>query len=854
MDLNHARLPIPPSGHTTSTLHGAQQARNYTLFYIGNYKLSSKPRNTLKSDNGSSGPDLPPDYDPHVPSRERIMQFMRSAEGPISPKDLAKHMNAKFPLSVGFARRLEAMERDGQLLITPQNMLLLNSERDFISGKVQGHRDGYGFLIRDDKEPDLFLPPREMLKVLHGDKVLARLNGEYRGRPEAVIVEVTDHSTTRLVGRYIQENNSYIVIPEDQRIKHDIVIQSPHRSTAEDGQVVVVEILQQPTRHTRATGKVVEVLGEIDDPGMEIEIAVRKFDVPHKFSEAALEQADKIPDKVAKKDLKGRVDLRDVPFITIDGDDARDFDDAVYCTPVNAGTEKNPRKGWRLLVAIADVSHYVTPDSPIDQDAYERGTSVYFPRRVIPMLPEALSNGICSLNPYEDRLVLVCDMVIPSYGKNAGKVSAYQFYEAVIRSHARTTYDEVWSVLQQPTGPMALKLPHIVQEINNLYELYQILDKQRLTRGAIAFDTVETRIVTNSLGKIESIEPEIRNDAHKLIEECMLAANTCAADYVLRRKRNGLFRVHDGPTPTKLDALRDYLRSQGLYLGGGDDPSTVDYTNLLDQARNRPDFEIVQMMCLRSLQQAVYSPEPEGHFGLAYDHYAHFTSPIRRYPDLLLHRVIKAIISGKHYLPNIEGVAQDPNISRKDHEFGIWERLGMVLSACERRAEEASRDVEAWLKCWFVKEHIGETFSGHITGITSFGIFITLDNLYVEGMVHVSELGSDYFQYNEASHELAGERTGIRYRLTDQVHVQVARVDLEARRIDFRLVKGTSYSALKSANKPETERRIKRAAPAKPAALKGTTASQRRAQAKREQKSAAKAARAAKKMKKTTKK
>lgn len=791
---------------------------------------------------GQIEPELPPEYDPEVPSRERIMQFLRSQDGPVAPPELAKALNTSYPLSIGFKRRLQAMERDGQFFTTPQGMLLLNSQLDFIAGTVQGHRDGYGFLIRDDSEPDLFLSPREMLKVLHGDHVLARLDGEYRGRPEATIVEVTKRSTNSLVGRYIKEHGAYVVIPEDQRIKHDILIPKANNGGAKQGQVVTVEIVQQPTRHTRPLGKVTEVLGEIDDPGMEIEIAVRKFDVPHQFSKSALQQADTIPPEVQPHELNGRVDLRQVPFITIDGDDARDFDDAVYCTPANIGTEKTPRKGWRLLVAIADVSHYVKPGTPIDENALERGTSVYFPRRVIPMLPEALSNGICSLNPDVDRLVLVCDMVIPTGGKRAGTVTAYQFYEAVIRSHARTTYDEIWSVIQQPQGPEALKLKGLSDPINSLYELFQAFEQQRNQRGAIAFDTIETRIVTNNLGKIESIEPAIRNDAHKLIEECMLAANTCAADFITRSKRNGLYRVHEGPTPPKLEALRDYLRNQGLNLSGGDEPSPQDYTDLLNQARSRPDFEIVQMMCLRSLQQAIYSPEQSGHFGLAYSHYAHFTSPIRRYPDLLLHRVIKAILAGKTYTPkSIEASASTAGLSKKEHNKAIWEKLGITLSAFERRADDASRDVEAWLKCWFVKEHIGETFSGHITGVTTFGIFITLDNLYVEGMVHVSELGSDYFQYNGSNHELCGERTGIRYRLTDTVHVQIARVDLEARRIDFRLVQGTSYKTLKAASQPGAVRKTKRAAPTKPAALKGSTASERRSKAKREATAARKA-------------
>ncbi|HWK70626.1 MAG TPA: ribonuclease R [Burkholderiaceae bacterium] len=783
--------------------------------------------------------ELPPDFDPDVPSREVILQHLRSSETPIDPKGLAKALGASLPLSVGFDRRLKAMERDGQIFFNPQGQLLLNSKLDFIAGKVQGHRDGFGFLLRDDGGPDLFLSPREMLKVLHGDRVLAKPDGEYRGKPEATIVEVVERRTNKLVGRFLKERGAFIVVPEDQRIKHDIIIQASDTSGAEHGQVVTVEIVQQPTRHTQPLGRVVEVLGEIDDPGMEIEIAVRKFDVPHEFSDAALQQAAKVPSTVKPAELKGRVDLRDVPFVTIDGEDARDFDDAVFCMPVDLGTEKRKKPGWRLLVAIADVSHYVQPGDALDEDALDRGTSVYFPRRVIPMLPEALSNGICSLNPDTDRLVLICDMAVAASGAKAGGITAYQFYEAVIHSHARTTYNDVWAALQQPTGPAAQSMQAVLPHIQNLYELYQLFAEARVKRGAIDFDTVETRIVCNPLGKIERIEAYSRNDAHKLIEECMLAANTCAAEFMTRNKRLGLYRVHEGPTPEKLKSLRDYLRNLGLTLDGGDDPSTTDYARLIKAARNRPDFEIIQTMCLRSLQQAIYSPEQVGHFGLSYEHYAHFTSPIRRYPDLLTHRVIKGVLLGKRYLPALADVSGVAALPKNEREHAVWEKLGLLLSARERRADDASRDVEAWLKCWFVKEHVGEVFSGRVTGVATFGIFITLDTLFVEGMVHVSELGSDYFQYNEAMNELRGERTGIRYRLTDAVQVQVSRVDLEARRIEFRLVKGTGFKALKASIEPEatTERKVKRAAPAKPAALKGTTSRQRRAAAKRGAKS-----------------
>ncbi|MBF6616136.1 ribonuclease R [Pollutimonas thiosulfatoxidans] len=802
-------------------------------------KRSKKDTNNKEASSGKQ--DLPPDFDPEVPSREVILQQLRSHKKPVSPEDLAQVLGSELPMSIGLERRLKAMERDSQVVSDAQGRLQLNSKSEFIAGKVQGHRDGFGFLIREDGGPDLFLSPREMLKVMHGDRVLAKPDGEYRGKPEATIVEVVERRTDKLVGRFLKERGAFIVVPEDQRIKRDILVPASDTGGAEHGQVVSIQIVEQPTRHTQPLGRVVEVLGEIDDPGMEIEIAVRKFDVPHEFSETALKQAAALPSTVRPVDMKGRVDLRDVPFVTIDGEDARDFDDAVFCTPVELGTEKRKRPGWRLLVAIADVTHYVKPGDAIDENAVERGTSVYFPRRVIPMLPEALSNGICSLNPDVDRLVLVCDMVIAATGTKAGSISAYQFYDAVIHSHARTTYTDVWEALQQPTGPAATSMKAVLPHLQNLYELYQLFAEARKKRGAIDFDTVETRIVCNPLGKIERIEAYTRNDAHKLIEECMLAANTCAAEFMTRNKRLGLYRVHEGPTPEKLQALRDYLRNLGLTLDGGDDPSTDDYARLIKAARNRPDFEIIQTMCLRSLQQAIYSPEQVGHFGLSYEHYAHFTSPIRRYPDLLTHRVIKGVLRGKRYVPQVDDISSVAALPRTEREHAIWEKLGLLLSARERRADDASRDVEAWLKCWFVKEHVGEVFSGRVTGVATFGIFITLDTLFVEGMVHVSELGSDYFQYNEAMHELRGERTGIRYRLTDAVQVQVARVDLEARRIEFRLVKGTGFKELKASIETEApaERRVKRAASSKPDALKGTTSRQRRAAAKRSTKTAA---------------
>lgn len=730
--------------------------------------------------------------EPHIkiPSREDILSVLRAATGPLTREQVYESLKLSEEQVPIIERRLRAMERDGQLMPNRKGLLLLSTKLDFVAGRVIGHRDGFGFLIRDDKGPDVFLSPREMQKILHGDRVLVRVIGtDHRGKPEGTIVEVTERKTNRLVGRLVCERGILLVVPEDQRIKHDILVSPGENVTATPGQIVSIEIIEQPTRHCQPIGKVVEVLGELDDPGMEIEIAVRKFQVPHEFSEGLLAKTRLIPSRVQPDDLPGRLDLRDVPFVTIDGEDARDFDDAVFCTPA-----EGIKGGWRLLVAIADVSHYVKPGSLIDQEATKRGTSVYFPRRVIPMLPEKLSNGLCSLNPNVERLTLVCDIV---FGPK-GAIKAYQFYNAVIYSHARLTYNQVWDALSDPQSPAGLELAERSEEIENLYSLYKVLIELRKRRGAMEIDTVETQVQLDSYGKISQILPKRRNDAHRIIEECMLAANVCAADFLERSKHPALFRVHEGPTEEKLGNLRVFLKNVGLNLPGGDKPTSKDYAHVIQQIQNRPDKELLQTMLLKSMQQAIYSPHNSGHFGLAYSAYAHFTSPIRRYPDLMVHRAIKALLENTRYVPE--------SLSESDDTFDLhepsskeiiarWEQAGNWFSSAERRADDASRDVLSWLKCFFMKEKVGDSFKGHVTGVTSFGLFITLDSLYVEGLVHVSELGSEYFQFNEAMNELRGERSGIRFRLTDEIQVQVSRVDLDSRRIEFRVVQGVKFGA-----------------------------------------------------------
>ena len=661
-------------------------------------------------------------------------------------------------------------------------------------------------MTRDDGQPDIYLPPNEMRAVLHKDRVKARIvRSDRKGRPEGRVLEIIERTSQTIIGRLLQESGIWIVVPEDKCYGQDVLIPKSATGLAKPGQVVVVELTEPPSLYGQPVGRIKEILGEVDDPGMEIEIAVRKYSVPHEFSEACTALARTLPDHVRPQDKKHRVDLTDVPLVTIDGEDARDFDDAVYCEPVKIGKGKTAEQGWRLLVAIADVSHYVENGSAIDIDAYERATSVYFPRRVIPMLPEKLSNGLCSLNPEVERLCMVCDMMISA----DGEVSAYQFYPAVMWSHARFTYTEVAAILANTHGPEALKRKERVGDLINLHDVFQALLKARARRGAVDFETVETQIVCDESGRIEKIIPRTRNDAHKIVEEAMLAANVCSADFIAQSKHAGLFRVHEGPTPEKKEILRNYLKVTGVGHSISDNPSPGEFQTIANATKDRPDAQQIHSMLLRSMQQAIYTPVNEGHFGLAFDAYTHFTSPIRRYPDLLVHRVIKAILAGtKYHLPVLplpgeahaklsrrleKGLAArvaEPGQKPKklSAETQAWQAAGMHCSANERRADEASRDVEAWLKCKYMREHLGEEYGGVVSSVTSFGIFVTLDAMYVEGLVHITELGGDYFKFDEMRQELRGERTGMRYAIGTRLQVQVSRVDLDGRRIDFRLI------------------------------------------------------------------
>jgi len=706
-------------------------------------------------------------------------------------------------------------------MTTPSSLL------EEIEGNVQGHRDGHGFVLRDDGLGDIYLPPNEMRAVLHKDRVKVRIvRQDRKGRPEGRVVEIVERPAHPIIGRLLHESGIWIVAPEDKRYGQDVLIPKLAIGTGKPGQVVVVELTEPPALFGQPVGRVKEVLGEIDDPGMEIEIAVRKYSVPHEFSDACIGLARTLPDKVRAQDKLNRIDLTDVPLVTIDGEDARDFDDAVYCEPAKVGRGK----GWRLLVAIADVSHYVSTASAIDVDAYDRATSVYFPRRVIPMLPEKLSNGLCSLNPDVERLCMVCDMLVTA----KGDVHAYQFYPAVMFSHARFTYTEVAAILANTRGPEASKRKARIDDLLNLQDVYKALLASRAVRGAVDFETTETQIVCDESGQIEKIVPRTRNEAHRLIEEAMLAANVCSADFIEQGKHPGLFRVHEGPTPEKKDILRNYLKALGLPFGLSDDPKPGEFQKIAQATKDRPDAQQIHTMLLRSMQQAIYTPMNSGHFGLAYEAYTHFTSPIRRYPDLLVHRVIKAILARQKYqlpaLPtpgeahaklakrlqkNKAGVqmeASAPKLKMSFAEQQAWEAAGLHCSANERRADEASRDVEAWLKCKYMREHLGEEYSGLVTSVTTFGIFVTLDAMYVEGLVHITELGGEYFRFDEVRQELRGERTGIRYAIGTRVQIQVSRVDLDGRKIDFRLVNDLEDMALRSLRDkggPGKERAVK---------------------------------------------
>ncbi len=724
-------------------------------------------------------------YDNPIPSRELILAQLAERGAPATRAQLLEEFGlAGEESEEALRRRLRAMERDGQLIYTRRGAYAPVDKLDLIRGRVSGHRDGFGFLIPDDGSDDLFLSPAQMRLVFDGDTALARVSGlDRRGRREGALVEVLTRAHETLVGRFFEESGISMVVADNPKVQQQVLVLPGKQGKARHGQFVQVRIDVWPTSFRQAQGEVVEVLGDYMAPGMEIEVALRSYDLPHEWPEAVLKEAKKLKPEVEDKDKHRRVDLRQLPFVTIDGEDARDFDDAVFAEAIKGG-------GWRLFVAIADVSHYVKIGSALDEEAVKRGNSVYFPERVIPMLPEELSNGLCSLNPLVDRLAMVCEMTVSKYGEMTG----YQFYEAVIHSHARLTYTKVSQLLEKPNSAEAKHLrqqmPHLVPHLRQLHALFRGLLAARQERGAIDFDTQETRIVFGADRKITEIRPTQRNDAHRMIEECMLCANVASARFLLEHEVPALYRVHDGPPAEKLEKLRSFLTELGLTLfRGKGEPTPKDYLNLLEAVRERPDHHLIQTVMLRSLSQAVYSPENAGHFGLNYEAYTHFTSPIRRYPDLLVHRAIRSVIRSKRISDKVRrvGAPSMPKARIYPYDEGRLEQLGEQCSMTERRADEATRDVVNWLKCEYMRDRVGETFAGVITAVTGFGLFVELTDIYVEGLVHVTALPGDYYHFDPLHHRLSGERSGRSFRLGDTVEVLVARVDLDERKIDFEM-------------------------------------------------------------------
>ena len=713
-------------------------------------------------------------YEHPIPSREFILDYLTERGSPATQRQIATELkiNTENELEA-LRRRLIAMVRDGQLHQNRRGAYGLISKMELIAGRVIGHKDGFGFVVPDDETEDLFLNARQMRTAFHGDRVLVRVSGlDHRNRREAMIVEVIERNTHELVGRLGTESGIYFVQPVNTRIAQDILIPPDDVGQAHKGQMVVVKITSQPTAATRAVGKVSEIIGDHMAPGMEIDVAIRNHELPNEWPEQVLKEAEKYSKEVSEADLKGRLDLRQLPFVTIDGEDAKDFDDAVYCEPHAKG-------GWTLYVAIADVGHYLRPHSALDQEALNRGNSVYFPGRVIPMLPEVLSNELCSLNPYVNRLVMVCEMSVTA----TGKVASYRFHEAVIKSHARLTYNDVYAAVEQNDTTLQKKYHDLMPHLQELFAIYRVLNKARKKRGAIDFDLPEPKIIFGAGRKIEKIIALERNDAHKMIEECMLCANICAARFLIKNEIPGLYRVHEGPSPEKLADLHKFLNEVGLSLPGGEKPEPKDYAKLLKSIADRPDAHVIQTILLRSLSQAVYTPEQKGHFGLAFEEYAHFTSPIRRYPDLVVHRSIRRVLR-KEFVAG----ETDPKFAK----------YGEHCSMTERRADDATREAIDWLKCEYMMDKVGEEFDGVISSVTNFGLFVELKEIYVEGLVHISSLHNDYYQFDHIKHALIGEHSGRRYGLGDPIRVKLVRVDLDERKIDFMLADDLSD---KKANK-----------------------------------------------------
>ncbi|MCZ6500933.1 MAG: ribonuclease R [Gammaproteobacteria bacterium] len=717
-------------------------------------------------------------YENPIASRKHILSIMSDIDEPVGFKRLTKELELEEETQrEALKKRLRAMVRDGQLVVDRRNVYAIASRMELVTGKVLAHADGFGFLSSENREEDIFLSNRQMRAVFHGDIAQVRIRGkDRRGRSEGEIVEVLERNTQQVVARLYYEGELNLLESLNNRIVHEILVQKLDRNKSRAGQIVVAQIIEQPSIHGIPTAEVIETLGDHLTPDMEVEVALRNNDIPFTFEEEVHHQVDQMPIEVEEEEKRNRKDLRALPFVTIDGEDARDFDDAVYC-------ERKTRGGWRLFVAIADVAHYVEIDSPLDNSAFDRGTSVYFPQYVVPMLPEKLSNGLCSLKPGVDRLVLVCEMTISV----RGRISGFQFYEGAIHSHGRLTYTEVTSILRGDSRVQD-KYKNLCEHIDELNSLYLALQKSRDSRGALDFDSRELGFEFDAEGRVAVIEPRVRNDAHRLIEECMLCANVCAAKFIDKHGKPGLYRVHEPPEEEKVEGLIQFLASLGISFSREARISPRDYQLVLDQLRKRKNGHVMQLALLRSLNQAVYQVENKGHFGLNYPEYSHFTSPIRRFPDLMMHRLIKSVIHSKCESRMVKRFGQ---AKRKDwYPYSLEDVLvcGERSSFTERRAETAVYDVLEWMKCDYISDHVGDVCAGVITGVTKFGLFVELDDVFVEGLVHVSTLVGDYFHYDQASQCLIGGRTGTSYSLGDIVSVQVARVDVDERKVDFELV------------------------------------------------------------------
>lgn len=747
-----------------------------------------------------------------VPSREYLLDLLRGSDGPLDADEICTLLKLRDSDQIdAIHRRLRAMERDGQVARNRRGGYGTLEELSLVKGRVIGHPEGFGFVTSPERRGnDIYLSSKQMKRVFDGDTVLVRLAGyDRRGRAEGVIVDVVERGMQQIVGRFFAESGIFFVRPDNPRISQDIMIPPGSVGAAEPGQIVVVEIIDPPSRNQLPTGAVSEVLGKPLDPGIEVEIAIRNFQIPHTWNTDVDAQTATIADHVLEEDKVERVDLRDLPLVTIDGEDSRDFDDAVYAEPKKRG-------GWRLIVAIADVSHYVLPNSPLDVEAYQRGNSVYFPNDVVPMLPEKLSNGLCSLNPHQDRLCMVCEMQVD---KN-GKIGKFQFYEGVMHSHARLTYTQVAQVIAErytedgddqanDATSSRHQFASVLPELDALHDLYQVLHSRRNDRGAIDFDSQETRILFDAERKISQIIPVARTDAHRLIEECMLAANVCAAEFLNKAKLPALYRVHLGPSEEKLVALREFLGELGLALSGGDDPQPEDYQRLLKRVAERSDAAVIQTVLLRSMRQAMYQCDNDGHFGLAFEAYTHFTSPIRRYADLMVHRAIRGLLRSKRRVAHLLRLSAKRPVDLAvsyPYDDGQVDSIGQHISITERRADEATRDVANWLKCEYLVDHVGDEFEGVVSAVTGFGLFVMLKDLYVEGLIHVTGLPKDYYSHEQAQHRMVGERTGQVFRLGDSLRVKVVRVDLDERKVDFELIESLSSAPRRSGGQPRKAR------------------------------------------------